>query len=404
MRKKFALAIIIAFLSIALIGCSKGGTKELSTKEKVQDFEYMYQVIKEGYPYIDVNKRLNNVDWLANKDSYLKRIKSTRNDKKFIKELSLILADLHNGHTHLVNNKESYSMIKDGYGKLGWYDFFDDDKVKNRYEKFESQNKSKDVSKKMFSSRDLILKDVVKDKVGYMYLPQMTPRNKSVEEDMKIISDYIKTLENHKALIIDIRGNGGGNDLYWESIVSLIANEDMERRGFSLFRNSNKIINDYVNARGIYLTPMSELSEEVINNASKEILDKFSGFVKSQKIIKSNNSKFKGKIYLLVDKSVYSSSESFSIFCKDTNFATIIGTTTGGDGGGSDPVLFALPNSGLIVRMSSNMFLTRNGKCDEEFKTTPDFPVVNCKRTKDFKGDKCIKKVLELEGIGINEQ
>ena len=50
-------------------------------------------------------------------------------------------------------------------------------------------------------------------------------------------------------------------------------------------------------------------------------------------------------------KKYIQSSESFSMFCKETKFATLIGQTTGGDGGGLDPVLFKLKNSGLIVRM-----------------------------------------------------
>ncbi|MDU4620644.1 MAG: peptidase S41, partial [Clostridioides difficile] len=64
-----------------------------------------------------------------------------------------------------------------------------------------------------------------------------------------------------------------------------------------------------------------------------------------------------------------------------------------------DPVLFNLKNSGLIVRMASCMYLNKNGICDEEFKTIPEFKVKDCKRTADFKDDNCIRKALELENI-----
>ena len=62
-------------------------------------------------------------------------------------------------------------------------------------------------------------------------------------------------------------------------------------------------------------------------------------------------------------------------------------------------MLFKLKNSGLIVRMASGMYLNKDGICDEEFKTTPDFEIKDCKRTTNFKNDNCIKKVLQLENI-----
>ncbi|WLD26703.1 hypothetical protein CDIFMA2_05710 [Clostridioides difficile] len=69
---------------------------------------------------------------------------------------------------------------------------------------------------------------------------------------------------------------------------------------------------------------------------------------------------------------VFSGAEPFAIFCKEQNFATIIGSKTGGDGYVYDPVLFKLENSGLIARMSSSMYLTDRGIRDEEDKVTLD--------------------------------
>lgn len=142
------------------------------------------------------------------------------------------------------------------------------------------------------------------------------------------------------------------------------------------------------------------MSKNILEKAPKEVLENFSEFSKMSSTIYTNySSKFKGNIYLLVDEKVYSSAEFFSIFCKENKFATIIGKTTGGGGGGVDAVLFELKNSGLIVRMSSDMYLTDSGICNEEFKTVPDYEVEECKRTEKFEDDKCIEKVLDLENI-----
>ncbi len=81
---------------------------------------------------------------------------------------------------------------------------------------------------------------------------------------------------------------------------------------------------------------------------------------------------FDGKVWLLVSNQVYSAAEAFTVFCKDTGFATIVGTETGGDGIGIDPVYFMLPNSGLLIRYSPLFGLNPDGSSNEEYGSTPD--------------------------------
>ena len=412
MRKLISM-ILISIMCISLVACDDTEVKEtgditkvkqLTEEEKIEDFEYMFKTIEEAYPFLEVNKRVNDVDWVANKKEYLEKIKNTTNDEEFIEAITEILSELNNGHTHLINSMELYEFFKSGYNQSGWYDFFDDEKVVSRYN---SINGNIENTKSPMVKKDVIVKDVVDKKVGYMYLPQMYGvygkiTEKDIESDMKIIGDYINKLEDYKALIIDIRGNSGGDDMYWRSIVSKVASDDIESKGYLAFRSDNKIMKDYVDKREIRVDSIDNLPKELLENAPKDIMTDFSEFMESTVVIESDNkSKFKGNIYLLVDDAVYSSSESFSIFCKDSGFATLIGERTGGDGGGIDPVLFDLENSGLIVRMSSDMYLTGQGICNEEFKTTPDYEISDVTRTENFEDDKCIQKVLELENINL---
>lgn len=410
MRKLISM-LLISIMCISLVGCNDTGVKEigditkfkqLTKEEKIEDFEYMFKTIEEAYPFLEANKRVNNVDWIANKEEYLEKIKNTKNDKEFIEAITQILSELNNDHTHLINSKELYDFFKSGYNQTGWYDFFDDEKVLSRYNSMEGNTQN---TKEPMVKKDVIVRDVVDKKIAYMYLPQMYGvygeiTEKDIESDMKIIGDYINTLEDYKALIIDIRGNSGGDDKYWRSIVSKIISDDIENKGYLAFRSNNKIMKDYVDKREIRVDSIDNLPKELLENAPKEIMTDFSEFMESTVVIESDNSsKFKGNIYLLVDDTVYSSSESFSIFCKDSGFATLIGEKTGGDGGGIDPILFDLENSGLIIRMASDMYLTGQGICNEEFKTKPDYEVSDVTRTKNFEDDKCIQKVLELENI-----
>ena len=393
-KRKYSLILLLLIAVFYLVSCKSINSLEnnLTKEEKIQDFEYMYDVIKQSYPYLEVNKRVNNIDWLDNKDSYLEKIKNTKNDDEFISVLNNILADLNNGHTHLINNSALFNLFNDAYGNLGWYDFFDDEVVKKRYESLGETT----LSNKVVSTEDLILKDIIEGEIGYIYLPQMMPRGGAIEEDINVISKYIKTLENYKAIVIDIRGNSGGSDEYWTEVISRIIPKSYNTSGYILFRDSD-IINDYIKSRKINTEDIKDLPKEIVNNGPDEIMSEFKYFVKNDRIIETKDSiNFKGNIYLLVDNVVYSSAESFSIFCKESGIATVIGETTGGDGGGYDPVLFKLKNSGLIVRISADMYLTGAGVCNEEFKTVPDYIIENPIRTKEFSDDKCINKVLEL--------
>lgn len=412
MINKVVSVVLSVVVSLSLFGCSEkeenkkySGPKlkqfpELTKEEKLEDFNYMYKVILEGYPYLEVNKRLNNVEWLSKKEEYINRIRETVDDKAFINELDNIVDELNNLHTSVVKDKLFFQALKNAYTNSEWYGFWEDEKTVSRYE-YNSTKAPKD--RRNYNSQEretLALNDVVYGKVGYMYLPQMGRKNVPMADDLKMVEDYIKGLDNYKALIIDIRGNSGGNDTYWESIVSMLIKSDMYREGYCLVRNSD-IIKKYLNKRYINnVKDIKELPTQVLKNAPKEVTRDFNKFFQIKTKIRSNpKSKFNGDIYLLVDKSVYSSSESFSIFAKETGFATLIGETTGGDGGGIDPVLFRLPNSGLIIRMSSEMFLSPSGVCDEEFKVKPDYEMAKPERAADTSYDQCIKKVLEIEEV-----
>ena len=81
---------------------------------------------------------------------------------------------------------------------------------------------------------------------------------------------------------------------------------------------------------------------------------------------------YKGQIYLLVDSSVYSSSESFAAFSKETKWAALVGTTTGGDGIGMSPSVSSLPNSGLVYRFPTCMGINYDGTINEETHAKPD--------------------------------
>lgn len=384
---RFRVLIISILIILTTVGCSS--TNNLSKEDKLADFEQLYNEIKNGYPFLEVNKRQNKIDWLANKETYKDLIEKTSSDQDFAEKLNSILQDLNSGHTEVITEKAYFDMFKEVYGPLGWYDFFDDENVNNMYNSF--KDKGKPMSE---SFKDIEMKDLVKDKIGYIYIPQMNSANGSIDDDMKRIESYLRNRQNYKALVINIRGNTGGTDEYWTKLVSILSDKKFECGGYNLVRNNSDVINNYTKARKVKLNDINELPKNIIKKAPKEVTSMFTHFEENKLTVEGKSkTPFKGKIYLLVDDFVYSGAESFSIFCKEQNFATIVGTKTGGDGYVYDPVLFKLNNSGLIVRMSSAMYITDSGICNEEEKTTPDVKIENnSKRLEPY-----IDKVLELE-------
>lgn len=209
-------------------------------------------------------------------------------------------------------------------------------------------------------------KIIEKNKIAYLKIKSMS--SKTLISDHALILEYLKSIKDYPYLIIDIRGNGGGTDNYWKNnvVAPLIAQKTSSVNALA-FRGS--YIKTFMRARGIITKPISELPEQF----KGEYTSAMESFITASTSVSPENSVgFKGKIFLLVDNAVYSSSESFAAFCKGTDFADIVGTNTGGDGIGIDPCVMALPNSGLVVRFSLDMGINDDGTVNEQAHTKPD--------------------------------
>lgn len=84
---------------------------------------------------------------------------------------------------------------------------------------------------------------------------------------------------------------------------------------------------------------------------------------------------FSGDFWLLVGPNVYSSADAFAHFCKETGFAELVGTATGGDGMGLAPMVLSLPETGICIQFSTMGGLNADGSNNEEVGTEPDLLV-----------------------------
>jgi hypothetical protein len=142
-------------------------------------------------------------------------------------------------------------------------------------------------------------------------------------------------------LIIDLRGNGGGDDTYGALLVSYIAHEP-----FRYFER-------------IEVTPDYEGYGDVIEKDGRHLVTAHPG-LQVQPVAEHA---FQGEAVLLIDGRTFSTAADVATVVNFNGLATLIGEETGGGYDGNTSGVserFPLPNSGLQVNVPCWMYTTAN--------------------------------------------
>lgn len=198
------------------------------------------------------------------------------------------------------------------------------------------------------------------------YLRVRSFDGRNIENDIPKIKSFLKDNREANNLIIDLRGNTGGNTMYGYAILDYLIKEDYKMFTYQCLRNSEYILSKTKSNN------FEECSKEEVPHPGYSIED-FETYKAREGLKRDTNSiNYEGKIYILVDSYVYSSSEHFVYLAKSFNLATIVGVTTGGDGPGFQPIVEYLPKSSLGIRMSPSINFASDGTVNEETHTSPD--------------------------------
>lgn len=363
-----------------------------TSSEKLEDFKYLYDHLEENYPFFEVNKRLNGIDWFGNIKMYKRILRNTSNDAEYYVALEKIIGDLNDVNTFVLNGDDYRRFFKHYYPDKA--PILTNIRSMGRYHFFEGPDKielNPDSDLIFHNGPVLDTRKLVDDELAYMKIEAMSYYH--LEEDYPRIKEFLKEVENYDKLIIDIRGNSGWSDEYWTRIVELLIDEKLSAEYYSYFTHNPRAKTELYQLENV--TTIRDLDREILSRFPEEIQTYLNFYkVNTIEIHPNPEVNFRGKVYLLVDSKVSSAAEKFAAFAKDTAFATLVGGKTGGGMTFDEVPLYSLPYGGFIIRYNREMVMNSDGTINMEAKTSPHI-VVEEGFSEDLSKDKAIQAVIE---------
>lgn len=351
-------------------------TLGLTAAQRQEDFEVFERELREGYPCWGLLER-EGVDYEAIFDEYREMVAQDDSDFSLMSAVYSAIWRLGGeGHLQMIE-PDQYEDFQSGYEgdetRALWHETVNNPVSRENYPKMLEmweEDSGAEGSEGIAETPDNVTTLIIEEgKIAYLKIDSFYG---TYEADRERVTAFLDEVRGYEHLIIDITQNSGGSDYYWMDLLAApLANEKLSGTNYALVRCGEMVAkylqNEYP---GDELHPIDGLPKlPKLEARDREIA---THYVENTLTVEPTGDGFGGKIWLLVGERVYSAAEAFTVFCKDTVFATIVGAPTGGDGIGIDPVIFALPNSGILVRYSALFGLNADGTSNEEYGTLPD--------------------------------
>lgn len=190
----------------------------------------------------------------------------------------------------------------------------------------------------------------------YIGLPMMDMSY--AESLIQKINKLVESEKTFSKVIIDIRGNPGGNDMTWRALVTHLFKKKFNLAIVPKFKYESSVVERY-----------GKQNSNVIAEAIP-LLDKKKYWTKEFDImeleINPSSIDFKGQAYILQDAYIYSSAGNFSNFALSNNEFISVGDTTDLVGGAQvEPLFYRLKNSEFVFRVEPMLDFTNVNKLSD---------------------------------------
>lgn len=177
------------------------------------------------------------------------------------------------------------------------------------------------------------------------------------------------------AVVIDIRGNGGGSDYTYSKVLNKIV-KDTLRSNLILGINWSPFTRNYFEYNRDSIQKNSLFTFKVNVPTLKEPEMFYIKMRNNFVVPDSVKYPFTGKIYILQDRFIYSASSSLASLAKNSEQLINIGETPDLLGGlQRSPFVLMLPNSKVIFRVEPQIDFTDNKTAEDTFKNNVEYPV-----------------------------
>ncbi len=235
--------------------------------------------------------------------------------------------------------------------------------------------------------------------LGNIYLTTLNPTTGYIKintfdqafitsDNEKLQNFMISNGEQLNKVIIDVRGNTGGELTYWmDLLLRPLLKEAVELKNItaikkSFLHNSKIRLPMY---RLIYRNDLLDRKTHHLLAVRNSVLPALSikewqVYEITRELTPCNTFPFHGEVYIIADNDSLSAADSFVTAVRELKLGTVVGANTYGWGNTfSGPMLFSLPNSGLIFRMDIEAAYNTDGRISSIYGTKPDIELASTK-------------------------